>query len=118
LEVLVNKEVFDDLPDDLQAIVLNACKVANQDVLAEYTTRNPTALQTLLTEYGVELRTYPDDVLLELRKLSNEVVAEIAEKDAFSRKTYASYQKFLTSSKEWSAVSELAYLQARDQLAG
>ncbi len=118
LEAFVNKEVFDDLPNDLQAIVLNACKVANQDVLAEYTARNPAALQTLLTEHGVELRRYPDDVLLELRKLSNEVVAEIAEKDAFSRKTYASYQKFLTSSKEWSAVSELAYLQARDQLSG
>ncbi|MBK1618542.1 ABC transporter substrate-binding protein [Lamprobacter modestohalophilus] len=118
LEAFINKEVFDDLPGDLQAIVLNACKVANQDVLAEYTARNPTALQTLLSEYGVELRKFPDDVLLALRKLSNEVVAEIAEKDAFSRKTYASYQKFLSSSKEWSAVSELAYLQARDQLTG
>jgi TRAP-type mannitol/chloroaromatic compound transport system substrate-binding protein len=117
LESFVNKEVFDALPDDLQAIVLNACKVANQDVLAEYTARNPAALQTLLTEYGVELRKFPEDVLLALRKLSNEVVAEIAEKDAFSRKTFASYQKFLTSSKEWSAISELAYLQARDQLA-
>ena len=116
LEAFINKEVFDNLPDDLQAIVLNACKVANQDLLAEYTARNPAALQTLLTEYGVELRQYPDDVLLALRKLSTEVVAEIAEKDAFSRKTYASYQKFLANSKEWSSVSELAYLQARDQL--
>ncbi|MFP4061924.1 MAG: TRAP transporter substrate-binding protein [Halochromatium sp.] len=116
LEAFVNKEVFDGLPDDLQAIVLNACKVANQDLLAEYTARNPAALRTLLTEYGVELRQYPDDVLLALRALSTEVVAEIAEKDAFSRKTYASYQKFLANSKEWSAVSELAYLRARDQL--
>ncbi|MFW5723591.1 MAG: TRAP transporter substrate-binding protein [Halochromatium sp.] len=116
LEAFVNKEVFDGLPDDLQAIVLNACKVANQDLLAEYTARNPAALRTLLTEYGVELRQYPDDVLLALRALSTEVVAEIAEKDAFSRKTFASYQKFLANSKEWSAVSELAYLRARDQL--
>jgi TRAP-type mannitol/chloroaromatic compound transport system substrate-binding protein len=118
LEAFINKKVFDELPDDLQAIVLNACKVANQDLLAEYTARNPAALQTLLTEYDIELRQYPDDVLLALRKLSNEVVAEIAEKDAFSRKTYASYQKFLASAKEWSGVSELAYLQARDQLDG
>ncbi|MFP4603396.1 MAG: TRAP transporter substrate-binding protein, partial [Halochromatium sp.] len=70
LEAFVNKEVFDGLPDDLQAIVLNACKVANQDLLAEYTARNPAALRTLLTEYGVELRQYPDDVLLALRALS------------------------------------------------
>ncbi|MGB5734562.1 MAG: ABC transporter substrate-binding protein, partial [Thiohalocapsa sp.] len=94
----------------------NACKVVNQDMLAEYTARNPAALQTLLTEHNVDLRKYPDDVLIKLRELSKEVVAEIAEKDAFSKKTYASYQKFLTQAKEWSAISELAYLQARDQL--
>jgi TRAP-type mannitol/chloroaromatic compound transport system substrate-binding protein len=44
------------------------------------------------------------------------VVAEIADKDDFSKRTYTSYQKFLTQAKEWSAISELAYLQARDQI--
>jgi TRAP-type mannitol/chloroaromatic compound transport system substrate-binding protein len=116
LEAMVNKQVFDALPKDLQSIVLNACKVVNQDMLAEYTARNPAALQTLLTEHGVDLRKYPDDVLIKLRELSNEVVAEIANKDDFSKRTYTSYQKFLTQAKEWSAISELAYLQARDQI--
>jgi TRAP-type mannitol/chloroaromatic compound transport system substrate-binding protein len=116
LEAMVNKQVFDALPQDLQSIVLNACKVVNQDMLAEYTARNPAALQTLLTEHGVDLRKYPDDVLIKLRELSNEVVAEIANKDDFSKRTYTSYQKFLKQAKEWSAISELAYLQARDQI--
>ena len=116
LEAMVNKEVFDGLPKDLQAIVLNACKVVNQDMLAEYTARNPAALQTLLTEHGVDLRKYPDDVIKKLRELSSEVVAEIAEQDAFSQKAFASYRKFLTQAKEWSAISELTYLQARDQV--
>ncbi len=43
----------------------------------------------------------------------SEVVSEIAQKDEFSQKVYASYQKFLQQSKEWSSISELAYLQAR-----
>ncbi|MCF7983786.1 MAG: TRAP transporter substrate-binding protein [Thiohalocapsa sp.] len=115
LEAMINKQVFDELPKDLQSIVTNACKVVNQDMLAEYTARNPAALQTLLTEHEVELRRYPDDVLRRLRELSEEVVAEIAEKDAFSQKTYTSYRKFLKQSKEWGAVSDLVYLQARDQ---
>jgi TRAP-type mannitol/chloroaromatic compound transport system substrate-binding protein len=46
---------------------------------------------------------------------SNEVVAEIAEKDAFARKTFDSYEKFLKQAKAWSGISELTYLQARDQ---
>jgi TRAP-type mannitol/chloroaromatic compound transport system substrate-binding protein len=118
LEAMINKKAFDALSEDLQAIVLNACKAANLDVLAEYTARNPAALETLLNEDGVELRRFPDDVLLKLRELSQQVVAEIAEKDALSKKIYTSYQKFLTSAKPWSAISELAYLQARDQLTG
>jgi TRAP-type mannitol/chloroaromatic compound transport system substrate-binding protein len=115
LEAMINKQVFDALPADLKAIVMNACKVVNQDMLAEYTARNPSALQTLVNEHGVELRKFPDDVIVKLRALSNEVVAEIAEKDAFSQKTFASYQKFLKQAKQWSAISELTYLQARDR---
>ena len=115
LEAMINKQVFDGLPKDLQSIVMNACAVVNQDMLAEYTARNPAALKTLLDEHNVDLRKFPDDVITKLRELSAEVVAEIAEKDDFSKRTYASYQKFLSQSREWSAISELTYLQARDQ---
>ena len=94
--------------------MLNACKVVNQDMLAEYTARNPIALQTLLKKHGVDLRPYPDDVIAKLKQLSEEVISEIAQKDEFSQKVFASYQKFLQQSKEWSNVSELAYLKARD----
>ncbi|MEA3273706.1 MAG: TRAP transporter substrate-binding protein [Pseudomonadota bacterium] len=115
LEAMVNKEAFDALPADLRSIVLNACKVVNQDMLAEYTARNPVALQTLLKKHQVDMRPFPADVITKLRELSEEVVSEIAQKDDFSRKAYASYKKFLSQAREWSDVSELAYLKARDQ---
>jgi len=114
LEVIINQAVFETLPADLQSIVLNACKVLNQDLLAKYTARNPVALQALLEKHGVALRAYPDDVLVKLRWLAEEVVSELAEKDAFSRKVYTSYRKFLQQAKKWSDISELAYLRARD----
>ena len=114
LEAMINKSVYDGLPPDLQSIVMNACKVVNQDMLAEYTARNPAALQTLISKHEVQVRRFPDDVIRKLRELSTQVVAEIAEKDEFSSKVYASYQKFLTQAKEWSGMSELTYLQARD----
>ncbi|NCC23415.1 MAG: twin-arginine translocation signal domain-containing protein [Alphaproteobacteria bacterium] len=115
LEAMINKKVYDGLPADLQSIVTNACKVVNQDMLAEYTARNPVALQTLITKHNVDLRRFPNDVILKLRALSEDVVAEIAQKDEFSSKVYSSYKKFLSQSKEWSGIGELAYLQARDQ---
>jgi len=115
LECLINKKALGALPADLQSIVINACKVVNQDMLAEYTARNPAALQTLLKKHEVDMRPYPDDVIAKLRELSKQVVSEIAQKDDFSQKVYASYQKFLTQSIEWTRISELAYLKARDQ---
>jgi len=115
LEAMVNRAAFEALPADLQAIVRSACQVVNQDLLAEYTARNPVALWTLIEQHGVKLRAYPDDVITRLKRLAEEVISEVGQKDAFSRKVFTSYQKFLRESRAWSRVSELAYLRARDR---
>ena len=113
LEALINKQAFEALPADLQSIVLNACKVVNQDMLAEYTARNNAALHTLVTRHKVKLRAFPEDVLKKLKSLSDEVVAEVAAKDADSRAVYASFRKFRDEVRAWHNVSEMAYFRAR-----
>ncbi|WP_297528174.1 TRAP transporter substrate-binding protein [Thiohalobacter sp.] len=113
LECFVNRKAFEALPKDLQAIVTHACRVANQDMLAEYTARNNAALRTLVEEHKVDLRRFPDDVLARLKQLSDEVVAEIADKDPLSRKVYDAFVKFREQVVAWSDVSERAYLNAR-----
>jgi TRAP-type mannitol/chloroaromatic compound transport system substrate-binding protein len=114
LEAMINKNAFEALPRDLQSIVLNACKVVNQDMLAEYTARNNSALKTLVEEHKVDLRRYPDDVLKKLRNLSDEVVAEVAQKDKISKKVYESFRKFRDQAMEWHRISEQTYMAARD----
>jgi TRAP-type mannitol/chloroaromatic compound transport system substrate-binding protein len=113
LEAFINQKAFEALPKDLQSIVLNACKVANGDVLAELTARNNEALQTLIHKHKVDLRKFPDDVLAQLKKVSDEVVAEIAKKDALSNKVYQSFKRFRDQVTQWHDVSERAYLNAR-----
>lgn len=113
LECFVNKKALEALPRDLQSIVLNASRVANQDMLAEYTARNNQALDTLVNKHKVDLRRFPDDVLDTLRKLSDEVVAEVGAKDEISKKVFASYRHFREQAKAWHDVSERAYLNAR-----
>jgi TRAP-type mannitol/chloroaromatic compound transport system substrate-binding protein len=115
LEAIVNKKALESLPKDLQAIVKNACKVANQDMLAEFTARNPVALKQLVEQHGVQLRAYPDDVLKELRKVSADVVAEVAAGDPLSKKVYDAYTAFLDASRPYTAITELAYVKARDE---
>ena len=114
LEAIINKKAFEALPKDLQSIVLNACKVTNQDMLAEYTARNNDALQTLIHTHKVNLKPFPNDVLKKLHTLSDEVLSELAAKDKASGKVYASFKKFLTQVEQWHNISELAYFNARN----
>ncbi|HHJ17254.1 MAG TPA: TRAP transporter substrate-binding protein [Gammaproteobacteria bacterium] len=113
LECMVNKPAFDALPEELQIIVRNAARVANQDMLTEYIARNNQALQTLVNDHQVDVRKLPDTVLDRLRDLSDQVVAEVAEKDDLSRRVYESFRDFRTQVMQWSDISARAYLNAR-----
>ena len=114
LECFMNKKAFNALPNDLQSIVLTACKAANLDMLAEFTARNNQALQQLINQHNVQLRPLPDEVLIKLRAISQEVISEMVGRDPMSRKVYESFEKFRGQVIEWEKVSEQAYLGARD----
>ncbi len=118
VEAFINKQALDGLPPDLRHIVLNACKLANADMLAEYTARNHASLETLLNQHGVPVRRFPDDVLTALRNTTLQVMEEIAARDPFSRRVHDSLMGFLEQVRGWTDISELAYLIARDGLPG
>ncbi|MGV6808715.1 MAG: TRAP transporter substrate-binding protein [bacterium] len=113
LEALINKEALEALPDDLQAIVKNACEIANHEMLAEYASRNNDALEALINKHNVQLRRFPDDVLNELRTLSDDVVKELASKDAFAKEVFDSFIAYRKKAMSWSNYSERAYLDVR-----
>ena len=113
LEAMINKQAFEALPNDLQAIVKTACAVANHEMLAEYTSRNNDALQTLVNKHNVQVRRFPDDVLEKLRGLSDQVVKELAQQDAFATEVYESFARYRDKAANWSEYSERAYLNIR-----
>ena len=113
IELVFNKEKLDALPSDLRAIVLNAAEVMNQKLYDEYTALNNKALQTLIDEHGVQLRELPKDVLAEFRRLSADVVAELADTDDTTRRIYESYSSFQGGEENYHAISEEAYIDAR-----
>jgi TRAP-type mannitol/chloroaromatic compound transport system substrate-binding protein len=114
LEAIINQEAYEKLPADLQSIVINACRVVNQDMLNEYTARNQDALESLVNEHGVDVRRLPDDVLKRLRELSDDVVAELAETDPFARRVFESYDTFRRKVAKWHDISERAYFEVRE----
>ena len=109
----MNKAAYEKLPEDLQAIVFQASRVANHNMQLEYIARNNEALESLVNEHGVVLKRLPDKVLDKLRELADEVVTEIAAKDAFSQRTYDSFLKFKRQVMAWQEISLRSYLNVR-----
>ena len=110
LECFVNKNVFENLPEDLKQIVLGAAKIANLDMLCEFISRNNDALNILQGKHKVDIRPYPDDVLHELHEISKSVVMELSLKNDFAKEVYNSYTSFQEKTKNWNEISIKSYL--------
>jgi TRAP-type mannitol/chloroaromatic compound transport system substrate-binding protein len=110
---MINKESFDELPEDLQQIVKSATIAANQNMLSDFTAKNKTALDTLINEHKVQLRKFPDDVLAELKGHAHVVFEELGQQSEIGQRIYQSYKSFAEQTQSWLNISELAYFQAR-----
>ena len=82
-------------------------------MVSEYTARNHQALDTLINKHKVNVLPLPDGVLKKLKAISEEVVAEIAEKDSLSKKVFTSVMTFKEQVMRWHGLSEEAFLRAR-----
>ena len=115
LELIVNKDAYSELPEDLQAIVEVAARAVNQDMLDEYTARNNEALITLVETHGVQLRKLPDEVVSELRGIAEEMLEELSEDSDIARRIAESVKSFQRQAAEYHKISEEAYYQARKE---
>ncbi len=111
LEFFINKSSFDQLPTDLQQICISAGLYLQTTVLAQFDAKNASTLQQIQKEGEVELRPFPNEVLEALHQHTQDVMAEITEKDALARKVYQSYTNFQQRVNPWSSISEKAYFE-------
>jgi TRAP-type mannitol/chloroaromatic compound transport system substrate-binding protein len=113
IELVVNREAWNTLPEDLQAIIEITCQSVTLDMQSEYNYGNAMALQQLENDPNVEIRPFPDDVMALLRKLSMEAVEELSAEDEWSARIQKSFFGFMEASVENQRVSEQAFLNAR-----
>ncbi len=113
LEFTFNKKSFEALPKDLQMIVEVAAQAINQDMLDEYTARNGSSLEELVNNHGIEVRRYPDEVLAQLKTISQQTIKEIADNDPAVKKVYDSFENFRSKVEKYHEISEKAYINAR-----
>ncbi len=118
LEFIVNKDAYEALPPDLQAIVTVAARAVNQDMLDEFTARNNSALRELVDNHGVQLRELPDDVMQAFHRAGEQAMKNLVAADPMSAKIYASFIEFYEGVRAYHHISEQSYINARDEVLG
>jgi TRAP-type mannitol/chloroaromatic compound transport system substrate-binding protein len=110
--LIVNLKVWEDLADDLKAIIEAACAETVSWTIGQGDLVNAEALKELTQKHGVIFKRLPDDVLQQLRKYADEVMEEETAKNANFKEVYESYKKFQANFTDWMNVSEWSYIDA------
>jgi len=113
LAVGLNNDVWEDFSPFEKTIFTNAAIAENDYVYAEFNANNARALNTLITEHGVDLRRFSDDILQKLAHISAEVLAETANADPFAKRVFDSFSEARQGSMRWGAIAEQAFMHAR-----
>jgi TRAP-type mannitol/chloroaromatic compound transport system substrate-binding protein len=110
-ELMINKQAWESLPKDLQAIVQTAARDSNVTSHTWLEAHNSEALDDLITNEGVMAQPLPDDVVAQLRKISEEVLAAEADRDPFTKKVHESFMAFKKQHNHWAGVGEFEFQQ-------
>ncbi len=93
-DLLINKDVWDNLSPELQAIVKAAAFQAAFQSLLEFNRMDAEALNTFTDKRGVTLVKTPDDILLAHLKSWDKIAARESAKDPFFKKVLDSQRAY------------------------
>ncbi len=105
-ELLINADVWAELPDDLKAIVQTAAMACNLESHTWSEANNSDALTDLVENEGVIAGTLPDSVVAKLREVTMDVLEQGANADPETRKVHDAYFAFLSKHASWAGLSE------------
>jgi TRAP-type mannitol/chloroaromatic compound transport system substrate-binding protein len=109
LEVQINMAKWNELPKFYQDVVRTAAYEANMTMLARYDARNNEALNKLVTQDGVQLRPYSDEIMAAARDAANTLYDEFSAKDADFKAIYEPWQEFRSKIYDWNKINEAGF---------
>ena len=109
LEFFANKDALEALSPDLRSIVENATYKAQSWVLAEFDKQNAIYLEKMKAEHNVKIRSFPQPVLDQLKKYTEEAILETIGDDPMANKVYNAYKEYQISSSKWLENTEELY---------
>ena len=104
-ELLINKQAWESLPEDLQEIVKIAAMACNVESNAWCDATNAEAMEDLVNNFGVIAQPLPEEIVEKLRPLTAETLEEGAKADPQTRKVHDAYMAFKAKYGAWAGES-------------
>ncbi len=112
MQFLVNQQKFAELPEHLQAILINAMELAAYNMYAQITHMSAKNWATIQKDYpDVKIRTFPKEVIDRLKEENTKLLNAQAEKDPLFKEILESQRSYMKSMREWTKISDYAYLK-------
>lgn len=102
-ELLINRDVYEELSDTAKAQITTACHANIMTTLAEGEATNYAAMVDNVENNGVILKQWSPEMLEAFEGAWDEVVAELAEGDEFFQKVWADLQEYRAGYDVWSS---------------
>jgi len=118
LAVGINLDLWNSLNKTEQAIFSTAAQHANNMSLGEYTHQNGVALKTLKDVHGITPKFFSDEIMSEIGRISEDVVADVGTENALAQKIYQSYKTSRDNSAKWTEMSDGRFIRAREKALG
>lgn len=112
LELLINRQAWEELDSGLQAIVRAAAAWTHGEMGAKWTARDAEAYDEMKRGGEVELRAFPEEVTAQLKVYAQEVIEEIAASDPLARKIHDHFKAFQAKHEAYEDISELAFAKS------
>ena len=112
-EFMINKKIWESLPEEYKIIIENASYASYLEVLTEYFYKNAQALRLIKKEKNVNVRSFSSEIVEMFFKHSEDIVEENSKDSEEYKNIYKSWQENIEVFNEYHQYSDNAYMKLR-----
>ena len=87
-------------------------------MMSEYNAKNGASLATLISDQGVKLKSFNDDIYDSFGDAAAEVFEEVQQHSPLAKKIHQSFLKSRNEVGAWAKISDQAYVAQRNRVLG
>ena len=118
LSLGLNRSFWDGLSASDKLVIEAAAGLENDMMMSEFNANNGEALRSLVTEHGVELREFNDDVYDAFGEAAEEVFEEVRAHSDLAKRIDDSFRAARADLGAWSKISDQAFIAQRNRVLG